>query len=370
MTDSALDKAVLPDGSTVEVSAVPLPWWTTQHGSGFVSPTLCAPDPHQPRKHISEESAIEMCESVTASGVREPITVTPRHLAPWVTIDPQHEHAYFVIVSGHRRWTGATRAELEAIPVRVRIYASAQEHRLEASILNKDRENLTPLEEGFEIIDLREVGWTMKEICAHFGGVSEPHLYTRMNLTRLAPDIQAQLDPKLSEKRRLPVGMAGDLGSINVPTVEELDEILEALGPEAHPEDGFDVLFEELDEDGRRFELQRMFLRVIQKKHLKAARATNLIKDHALRLNAKKEAPGKKAQRFQPARRRKIVDSLLTEIIGSVLSDWRPTDFHDAYDTASSEELSDVLKRFCDARASLDGIETRIRKIAESQGVN
>ncbi|MES2225276.1 MAG: ParB N-terminal domain-containing protein [Patescibacteria group bacterium] len=366
MTETSLREATLPDGRVVHISNVPCEWWSQQDGAGFAHPSVCAPDPDQPRRHIDEADLAELQESVGASGVRESITVTPRHLAPWVKLAPEFDGAFFAIVSGHRRWTSASRAEIEAIPIHVRIYATEADHRLDASLLNSGHKDLSPLEQGYEVVGLREQGLTMEVIAKH-RGKSVPHLYSRMSLTRLAPDIQELLKPEINEKKRLAITIAAELGAVKIPTVGELDELLDQLGPFAHPADGVDVLFEALDDDGRRFELQRMLLRVIQHNHWGALRAINLIKDRAQQLSARVGSANDKTERFQPARRRKLVDTFLSEISASPLHDWRPADFHQAYDTATDAELEELLERFVLASQDLEGLKAWIQKILDSR---
>jgi ParB/RepB/Spo0J family partition protein len=366
--DDQVRRVSLPDGEIVTVHDSPVPWWVHQDGTGYVHPKMCAPDPNQPRRHISQERLAELYESILSTGVREPITITPRHLAPWVEVTPEFEDAYFVIVSGHRRWGGASRANFSAMPVRIRIYASAATYYLDASLLNSNREDLSALEEAFETVSLRARGLSLEAIAKHFGK-SVQSLYNRMHLTKLAPDIQDLLNPSIQERKRLAVTIATELGAIKVPAVEDLDAILEKLGPDAHPEDGFDILFEELDEDSRRFELQRMFLRVIEHGHMNAFRAINLIKAHTQDLVAH-TAGEKKAQRFQPARRRKIVTRYLSEVTQSSLYDWRPADFHEAFDSATDEELDIVIASFTQAEENLAALRNRIERIKSSRVLN
>jgi len=361
MNEMTLRRIVLPDGSEATISLVPLAWWDENNASGFVAPAMCAPDPNQPRRHIRKEALDELIGSIRVSGVREPVILTPRHLAPWVELAPEHESAYFVIVSGHRRWTGATRSKLEAVPFCVRTYGSAAEHYMDASLLNSNREDLTPLEEGYEALSLRERGFTMEALSSHFGK-SVPYLYSRMNLTRLAPDIQVLLDPEVNERKRLPVTIGGELGGVKVPTVGELDEILERLGPACYSKDGNKICFESLDDDGRRFELQRMLLRAIQREQMSASRAIILIKDQAQRLSAQQAAPGKKSERLQPARRRKMLRRFVGEVNGSSVHDWRPADYREAFETAPDEEIDSLLAELRIAEENIGSIATLVER--------
>jgi hypothetical protein len=64
-----------------------------------------------------------------------------------------------VNVSGHRRQKCALDAGIGAVPVKVVIFQSEKEYRMEMSLLNKGQDDLTPLEEGYEIVRLRDLGW-------------------------------------------------------------------------------------------------------------------------------------------------------------------------------------------------------------------
>ena len=147
--------------------------------------------------------------------------------------------------------------------MKVVIYKSEKDHRLDASLLNANREDLSELERGWECVGLREIGWKIDELSSHFG-LAVPQLYGRMNLTRLHPDIQVLLDPRILRRRRLSVTVGGILGGIKPPTPDELDEAHETLTDVAGIE--LAVSSEEigdLDDDGRRFSLQKLLLTII-----------------------------------------------------------------------------------------------------------
>lgn len=358
---NAFRRVSLPGGERVEISNIECPWWSTPHSDGFVSPGQCTPDPDQPRRHMTATGLASLRKSVKRSGVREPLTVTPRHLAPWVKLPAESANAYFVIVSGQRRWISAVRAELRAIPIRVRIYESAKDHYLDASLLNSNREDLAPLEWGADILRLQDVGWSMPELSGHYGK-SLPYLHMRVHLTRLAPDIQKRLDPKLQDKKRLHIVVGGALGLLSSPTAEELEEVLAAFGDDARPEDGSEVLFSELDEDGRRFELQRMYLRVILKRHLSASQARSFVRKNTRLLRIGQSLRSKRSSKLSPARRRTILNAYLDRVGESAVNDWRPAHFREMLDGMPDDEVELLLERFRLARQNFDGLEALVQE--------
>lgn len=352
---SVIESATLPDGTVVQVSAVPEAWWKTSEAGGFINPKLLAPDPEQPRRHINAESLQELHESIANRGVREAITATPRQLAPWIKVAPEHEECFFVIVSGHRRWNGACLANLPAVPIKVRVYENEAEYHLDASLLNAHREPLTPLEEGYELARLRGEGWKLERLRTFFGG-SLPGLYMRINLTRLDPSIQALLDPSLPEKKRLSTSLGGALGAVKPPTQEELEDLLVGYsdiirGKEISLDD-----IECLDEEGRRLGLQRLLFCVITERKLNSARAVEFVKEQTLRHHARQGASGRKPQRYQPKRRKDILLNLVQEITGSVIIDWSPAEFRRVFDLASREEVEEIIAKIEEATDVFSGL--------------
>jgi ParB/RepB/Spo0J family partition protein len=350
----------LPDGERVEISNTECPWWSTQNGSGFVGPELCAPDSEQPRQHMTATGLTSLRKSTKQAGIRESLVVTPRHLAPWVMLSPEFAHAYFVIVSGQRRWISGIRSGVKAVPIRVRIYRSERHHYLDASLLNSNREDLTPLEWGMDILRLQKVGWTIRSLCDHYGK-SAPYLQMRVHLTRLAPDIQKGFDPRLRDKDLLPITVGGALGQLCSPTAEELGKVLKAFGEDARSGDDAEVVFETLDDDDRRFELQRMFLRVILKRRMNVNRAVRFLRRNTRLLRIGQSFQSKRSLKLKPARRRAILGAYLDRIVDSAVNDWRPMYFCEMLGDMPDDEADLLLERFEQARQSLEGLEALVR---------
>jgi ParB/RepB/Spo0J family partition protein len=363
MENEHVRKTTLPDGDVVEISDTPCAWWATHRANGFVDPHVIAPDPKQPRRHMDLTELAELQESITVTGVRQPMVVTPRANAPWITVNPEHEDCFFAAVSGHRRRECALNANLEAVPIEVRIYPSSKEHYMDASVLNTNHTDLTPLEEGYEMVRLRSEGWTVEELCRHFG-TAAPQYYVRISLTQLHPGIQELLNPAVQEKKRLPATTAGALGNVKVPTVKELDEVLDKLGPDANPNSGvMNVYFEDLDDDGRRFELQWMLLRVILKRKYQSVRAINFIREHSLKLAAVGHQGGKKTKRYRPEKQRAVVLNLAKTINQSVLVDWPPAEFKQAFSGSTAAELEEHIAELRTASEAIDSFLSVLLRI-------
>lgn len=352
--------ATLPTGEIVAVSHTPEEWWTTQNGSGYVHPNMLAPDPAQPRKHINPDRLAELQESIASVGVRETITVTPFTHAPWVKAEPGYEGAFFLIVSGHRRWNGARAVELKGVPVRVKIYDSKKEHTLDTSLLNKGREDLTPLEEGWEIVRLKKE-YKIDDLAKMFG-VALPQLYNRMNLTKLHPDIQALLDPELPPKQRLPTTIGGILGGVSAPSVEELDSFIEKF-----PAVKSDVVTEYLDENERRFLLQKLLLQIIQLRQLNSARAIEFVRDRTLSFKSSAGRGGKKPERYEPKRRKEVLDNFVKEIIGTVIMDWPPAELRRIFELSSREDVEERLTKLKGATDFLLGLQSILEKLRDEK---
>lgn len=335
----------LPDGDKVKISTQPEGWWSTHNASGYVDPAMIAPDPKNPRKYMNHARLAELNESVKARGVRQQLIVTPRHLVPWVTVDPEHEKCFFVAVSGHRRRSAAINANLRAVPVKVAIYAFEKDHRMDMSLLNKGQDDLSPLEEGYEIVELQSLGWKIDDLCKSFG-FEAPKLYGRMHLTKLHPSLQQLLDVDVPKGKRIPITLGGALGAVKAPTVEELEELYKtfhAAIPRIEVVPNKD--WENLDDDDLRFGLQHILLAVIRQRVLNATRAAEFIKERTLSLQAGRSASGKKTERYQPRRRKDVLETLLKEVAGSVVVDWTPEEFNRIFELSPREEVEAYLKK-------------------------
>lgn len=333
--------------------STPQKWWGTDNATGLVHPDELAPDPLQPRRHIDPDALAGLTASIASVGVRDPIVVTPVSKAPWRKMNGVE--AFFLIVSGHRRHMGAIDAEISEVPIRVRLFKNKEEHETEASILNKQREDLTSLEEGYEILLMRKDKWTLARIAATLGK-SVPWVIGRLNLTKLDPGIQKLLDPRLKAKRRLPITVAAELGGIGEPTIEDLCKILDDESPDS---------VEEMGGDERRFCLQRFFLNEIQSKGMSAKRAVDFIQGRIVEIPSfsRGGAEGKKSERQQPKRRMRILESLVETLSGSQVIDWTPADFNRIFENCGEFELQEIIARAKEGKGYLDMIINRLEKV-------
>lgn len=356
----------LPDGIVVTVSETNEAWCVSQDGKGYVDPNTIAPDPDQPRQWMNPVQLAELKESIATAGVREPITVTPRSAAPWARVEPEHESCFFLAVSGHRRREGACESNLPAVPIRIKIYRDEAEHREDASLLNGNRADLTPLEEGREMVRMRKLGRTIESICKHHG-YSAPKVYARMNLTKLHPDIQNLISPELAAKQRLSTSVAGALGGIRPPTQTEWVEVHDTLAPLIRDKSRLIEPFEEATDDDRRFALQRLLLETIQQRKLKMVRAIELIRDQVLKLVSHSSRGGPKTERLQPAKRREVVANFVSTISDSVLMDWSPAEFRRVFDLAPREELDEIVVGLEEAEQSVSGFIKILKQVRDSK---
>lgn len=367
MLKSGLVDVLLPDGEVVKISNVALDWWDKQNASGYVHPDMIAPDLDNPRKRMNSARLAELNESVKARGVRQQLVITPRHLVPWARVAPEHKDRYFVAVGGHRRRNAASIAGIGAVPIKVSVYKSEKDHRMDMSLLNKGQDDLTPLEEGFEIVALRKLDWTVDELCKSFG-LALPQYYQRINLTKLCPEFQALLDEDVDRSIRLTLGMGGALGGVKVPTAEELDGLFDDF-KEMVKRDQVTKLtsFEDLDEDDLRFTLQRLLYAVIKRRHLSSTQAVEFIKDLTLKFESSNGA-GPRVRRYEPTRRREIISGLVDGVTKSLVVNWSFPELERIFANASREEVEATIAQVKHANSlfatlveSLDRIKSKKR---------
>lgn len=358
-----MDVVQITSGATsIAPETVPA-WWHEDEASGRIDPALLAPDPEQPRRHMEATALEELTESVAAVGVREPITVTLRDKAPWSTVAEEHQGRPFLVVSGHRRLAAALTAQLNSVPIRVRVYADVREHELDRSLLNKNRADLTELEEGYEIVRLKEKGLTLGELSRAFG-CSVTHIYNRMHLTALHPNLQKMLDPTLSSKRRLPTTIGAALGSVKVPTIEELDDLHTSFkGLTTQSAGGIEFL----DDDERRLHAQLLLHDVIKARGLSSVRAVAFVKEHSLKLSASGTGRHPRLRRAEPARRREQFDAWLSGLSDTPIVDWRPEEWRRVFEYVPYEDLQGIIDAVQDVHGLLGEIEKRLVSIQSTK---
>lgn len=134
------------------------------------------PNPHQPRKHFSEDQLFELAASIQTSGILQPIVVRPL---------PEKEGEY-QIIAGERRWRASQLAGMKTIPVIVRSFSDKESLEV-ALIENIQRQDLNPVEEAesYHYL-LKEFNYT-HETLANVVGKSRTHITNLLRLLQL-PD--------------------------------------------------------------------------------------------------------------------------------------------------------------------------------------
>ncbi len=120
--------------------------------------SLLIANPNQPRQTFSDQEIDELCASMKAHGVLQPILVRPI---------PATDK--FEIVAGERRFRAATKADLRQVPVIIKEMSNRE--ALEVAIVeNVQRQNLSPLEEAKSYQRLMdEFSMTAQEISEKVG---------------------------------------------------------------------------------------------------------------------------------------------------------------------------------------------------------
>jgi ParB/RepB/Spo0J family partition protein len=351
----------------LEISPEQQDWWTEDNGHGFVDPKILIPDPDQPRQHIDEEKLHELTGSIEEVGVLESLTVTPVIFAPWVKFDKEkYQHGFFIIVSGHRRHIASILAKTHYVPVRVRVYKNEDEHRRDADLLNENREDLTPLEQAFLIRDRVQKGQNPHQIAKEKGWLYATVL-KRLKLTRLAPNIQKLLDPRLKPNARLALSIAEELGGVAVPTMQEVLDIVGENCVEG---------IEENDDEDRRFFLQNFLLKRIKEKKMSAVKAVEFIQSRAHDLLAAQNRKGWQGgagerwsarEKLQPRKRLAILLNLLNSVTQSVVFDWKPEEFVRITVNFSLPDIEEIISNVKEAIGCLTVVLERLKSIKETK---
>jgi ParB family chromosome partitioning protein len=141
-----------------------------------------APLPGQPRQNFDPEALAELAESIKSYGVIQPIVLFSRKDVK--EDDPIRYH----IVCGERRYQASKLAGLPTIPALVREYTD-DEVALVSLLENLQREDLTPLEEGEYLAQLKlKYGFTEEQLGERLGK-SRDYVHGRTRLLKLSPDI-------------------------------------------------------------------------------------------------------------------------------------------------------------------------------------
>ena len=137
------------------------------------------PNPHNPRKHFSDEQIQELADSIRQKGIIQPILV--RAFAGVTDA--------FEIIAGERRWRAAQRAGLHDVPIRV-VEATDQEALEFAIVENVQRSDLNAIEEaqGYDRL-ATEFAYSQSDI-ARITGKSRSHVANTVRLLKLSDEIK------------------------------------------------------------------------------------------------------------------------------------------------------------------------------------
>ncbi len=124
-----------PNSGSVQAPAVPLPGESQAGQPLQVQTSAIERSPYQTRTHFDEAALNELAQSITATGVVQPIIV---RLLPGDR---------YQLIAGERRWLASQRAGLSTIPAVVR--EVSDEQAMEMTIVeNLQRADLNPMEQA------------------------------------------------------------------------------------------------------------------------------------------------------------------------------------------------------------------------------
>ncbi len=157
----------------------------------------------QPRVHFDEHYLQELADSISRSGVMQPIVVRP--------IADDSGSRNYEIIAGERRWRAAKIAGERTIPAIVRDISDQQALEL-ALIENVQRQDLTPLEEarGYQRL-MDEFSYTQEEL-SRTVGKSRSHIANLLRLLKLPQKVK-----ELLERGELTMGHARALMNASNP---------------------------------------------------------------------------------------------------------------------------------------------------------
>ena len=134
------------------------------------------PNPDQPRHTFTEESILQLAQSIRDQGVLQPILVTPT------------SGGRYRIVAGERRWRAAREAGLNAVPCIVREMDVVTQMEI-ALIENIQREDLNPIETAMGIQSLmKQCGYTQETVAQRLSK-SRPAVANLLRLLTLPEDV-------------------------------------------------------------------------------------------------------------------------------------------------------------------------------------
>ncbi len=138
----------------------------------------------QPRKRFDDQGLAELAQSISESGILQPILVT-------------RAGERFRILAGERRFRAAALAGLQRIPVLVKDGIEDRDELLIALTENLQRRDLTPLEEAEAFRQLRDDFGMTQEAVAEKVGKDRATVANTLRLLKLPQEIRTALEEGL-----------------------------------------------------------------------------------------------------------------------------------------------------------------------------
>jgi len=158
-----------------------------------------SPNPFQPRTDFSEEEIRELADSISRSGLLQPLVLRPRRDADG-----------FELVAGERRLRALKLLGWEECPAIIRDIGD-REVALLALVENVQREALSPIEEARAYKSLMEKFSLTQEDISHLIGKSRSYVANVLRLLSLPPEVQERVgrgEISFSQARELLSGKA------------------------------------------------------------------------------------------------------------------------------------------------------------------
>lgn len=165
------------------------------------------PNTTQPRRHFDEAALNELAQSISESGLIQPLVV-------------RQVNGSYELIAGERRWRASKLAGVTEVPVVVRELAESQAFLL-ALIENIQREDLNPIEEAAAFQRLIvEFSMTQQDV-AEKVGKSRPSVANALRLLNLPESVR-----DLLASGQITPGHAKILVSLSAEEAEELADII------------------------------------------------------------------------------------------------------------------------------------------------
>jgi ParB family transcriptional regulator, chromosome partitioning protein len=144
--------------------------------------SLIDPNPLQPRRSIEPQKLQELADSITATGIVQPVLL-------------RKVGERFQLIAGERRWRAASLANLDVVPAVVRDFTDqeALEVALTENIL---REDLSPIEiaQAYQALQ-QKFGFSHEEIASKLG-IDRSTVTNALRLLKLPAEIQKLIDDR------------------------------------------------------------------------------------------------------------------------------------------------------------------------------